>query len=77
MIPVDFPFRGDPEFMIIAMLHSENIGCGPNSYQHNTGRTEAGIRTPKPNEREMSYLLQSTWCAVASVGASLKVVCMP
>ena len=33
--------------------------------------------TPKPNEREMSYLLQSTWCAAASVGASLKVVCMP
>lgn len=33
--------------------------------------------TPKPNEREMSYLLQSTWCATASVGASLKVVCMP
>lgn len=34
-------------------------------------------KTPKPNEREMSYLLQSTWCAAASVGASLKVVCMP
>jgi hypothetical protein len=33
--------------------------------------------TPKPNEREMSYLLQSTWCSTASVGASLKVVCMP
>lgn len=32
---------------------------------------------PKPNEREISYLLQSTWCTVASVGASLKVVCMP
>jgi len=31
---------------------------------------------PKPNEREISYLFQSTWCAVASVGASLKVVCM-
>jgi hypothetical protein len=31
---------------------------------------------PKPNEREMSFLFQSTWCAVASVGASLKVVCM-
>lgn len=34
-------------------------------------------KTPKPNEREMSYLLQSTWCSAASVGASLKVVCMP
>ena len=34
-------------------------------------------KTPKPNEREMSYLLQSTWCAAGSVGASLKVVCMP
>jgi len=33
--------------------------------------------TPKPNEREMSYLLQSTWCSTASVGASLKVICMP
>lgn len=33
--------------------------------------------TPRPNEREMSYLLQSTWCAIASVGASLQVVCMP
>lgn len=33
--------------------------------------------TPKPNEREMSYLFQSTWCAVASVGATLKVICMP
>jgi superfamily II DNA or RNA helicase len=33
--------------------------------------------TPKPNEREMSYLLQSTWCSTASVGAALKVVCMP
>lgn len=31
---------------------------------------------PKPNEREISYLFQSTWCAVASVGASLKVFCM-
>lgn len=31
---------------------------------------------PKPNEREMSFLFQSTWCAVASVGASLRVVCM-
>jgi hypothetical protein len=34
-------------------------------------------KSPKPNEREISYLLQSTWCAAASVGASLKVVCMP
>ena len=34
-------------------------------------------KTPRPNEREISYLLQSTWCAVASVGASLRVVCMP
>lgn len=33
--------------------------------------------TPRPNEREMSYLLQSTWCATASVGATLKVICMP
>jgi hypothetical protein len=33
-------------------------------------------KTPKPNEREISYLLQSAWCAAASVGASLKVVCM-
>jgi superfamily II DNA or RNA helicase len=32
---------------------------------------------PKPNEREISYLFQSTWCAVASVGASLRVFCMP
>jgi superfamily II DNA or RNA helicase len=32
---------------------------------------------PKPHEREMSYLLQSTWCASASVGAALKVFCMP
>ena len=32
--------------------------------------------TPKPNEREMSFLFQSTWCAVASVGASLRVFCM-
>jgi len=31
---------------------------------------------PKPNEREISYLFQSTWCAVASVGAGLKVFCM-
>jgi hypothetical protein len=31
---------------------------------------------PKPNEREMSFLFQSTWCAVASVGASLRVFCM-
>jgi len=31
---------------------------------------------PKPNEREISYLFQSTWCAVASVGASLRVFCM-
>lgn len=31
---------------------------------------------PKPNEREISFLFQSTWCAVASVGASLKVFCM-
>jgi hypothetical protein len=31
---------------------------------------------PKPHEREMSYLFQSTWCAVATVGASLKVFCM-
>lgn len=31
---------------------------------------------PKPNEREICYLFQSTWCAVASVGASLKVICM-
>jgi hypothetical protein len=36
-----------------------------------------GKITPKPNEREMSYLLQSTWCATASVGASLKIACMP
>jgi len=34
-------------------------------------------KTPKPNERELSYLLQSTWSATASVGAFLKVVCMP
>ena len=34
-------------------------------------------KTPRPNERELSYLLQSTWCAAASVGAALKVVCMP
>jgi hypothetical protein len=33
-------------------------------------------RKPKPNEREISYLFQSTWCAVASVGASLRVFCM-
>lgn len=32
--------------------------------------------TPKANEREMSYLFMSTWSAVASVGASLKVICM-
>jgi hypothetical protein len=32
---------------------------------------------PKPNEREISFLFQSTWCAVASVGASLKILCMP
>jgi superfamily II DNA or RNA helicase len=31
---------------------------------------------PRPNEREISYLFQSTWCAVASVGASLRVFCM-
>ena len=31
---------------------------------------------PKPNEREMSFLFQSTWCTVASVGASLRVFCM-
>jgi len=31
---------------------------------------------PEPNEREISYLFQSTWCAVASVGASLRVFCM-
>lgn len=31
---------------------------------------------PKPNEREISYLFQSTWCAVASVGASLRIFCM-
>jgi hypothetical protein len=34
-------------------------------------------KTPRPNERELCYLLQSTWCAAASVGAALKVVCMP
>jgi hypothetical protein len=34
-------------------------------------------KTPKPNEREVSYLFQSTWCSVASVGASLRVFCMP
>jgi superfamily II DNA or RNA helicase len=32
--------------------------------------------TPKPNEREVSFLFQSTWCSVASVGASLRVFCM-
>jgi superfamily II DNA or RNA helicase len=31
---------------------------------------------PKPNEREISYLFQSTWCAVASVGTALRVFCM-
>ena len=31
---------------------------------------------PKPNEREISFLFQSTWCATASVGASLRVICM-
>jgi hypothetical protein len=31
---------------------------------------------PKPNEREMSYLFQSTWSSIASVGASLRVFCM-
>lgn len=31
---------------------------------------------PEPNEREISYLFQSTWCAAASVGATLKVFCM-
>jgi superfamily II DNA or RNA helicase len=31
---------------------------------------------PKPNEREMSFLFQSTWGAAASVGAHLRVFCM-
>ncbi len=35
-----------------------------------------GKPTPKSNEREISFLFQSTWSAVASVGASLKVICM-
>jgi len=32
---------------------------------------------PKPNEKELCLLLQSTWCATAAVGAELKVFCMP
>ena len=48
-----------------------------NGLSHGEFVKAVGKTTPKPNEREISYLLQSTWCAAASVGASLKVVCMP
>ena len=48
-----------------------------NGLSHAKFVTAVEKTSPRPNEREISYLLQSTWCATASVGASLKVVCMP
>lgn len=48
-----------------------------NGLSHGAFVKAVAKNTPKPNERELSYLLQSTWCAAASVGAALKVICMP
>jgi superfamily II DNA or RNA helicase len=60
----------DPTFTREVWLVMGN-GLSQKAFEQAVAKTN-----PKPNEREISYLFQSTWCAVASVGASLKVVCM-
>jgi superfamily II DNA or RNA helicase len=60
----------DPTFTREVWLVMGN-GLSQKAFEHAVAKSK-----PKPNEREMSYLFQSTWCAVASVGASLKVFCM-
>jgi len=60
----------DPTFTREVWLVMGN-GLSQKTFEQAVAKTN-----PKPNEREISYLFQSTWCAVASVGASLKVVCM-
>jgi hypothetical protein len=61
----------DPTFVREVWLVMGN-GLSQTAFVSAVGKT-----TPKPNEREISYLLQSTWCATASVGAALRVICMP
>ncbi len=60
----------DPTFSREVWLVMGN-GLSQKLFEQAVGKTK-----PKPNEREMSFLFQSTWCAVASVGASLRVFCM-
>jgi superfamily II DNA or RNA helicase len=60
----------DPTFTREVWLVMGN-GLSQKRFEQAVGKTR-----PKPNEREMSFLFQSTWCAVASVGASLRVFCM-
>jgi superfamily II DNA or RNA helicase len=61
----------DPTFVREVWLVMGN-GLSEKAFQQAVAKV-----TPRPNEREASYLFQSTWCAVASVGASLRVFCMP
>lgn len=61
----------DPTFSREVWLVMGN-GLSQRAFEQAVAKTD-----PKPNEREISYLFQSTWCAVASVGASLRVFCMP
>lgn len=60
----------DPTFNREVWLVMGN-GLSRNRFEQAVDKTN-----PKSNEREVSYLFQSTWCAVASVGATLRVFCM-